>query len=69
MAKPKVINFKHASMMAAIDSQPIAASNEFELNDKEAGKLRRLLYGINKDQIRRYRTMRDGNMIVVWRLK
>jgi hypothetical protein len=52
-----------------IDAIPKARCGEFELNDKEAQTLRSRLYSINKDGIRRYRTMRDGPYIVVWRMK
>lgn len=52
-----------------IDSIPKALCGEFELNEKEAQTLRSRLYSINKDGIRRYRTMRDGPYLVVWRMK
>lgn len=55
--------------LAQIDSIPLAKAGEYELPDKEARTLRSRLYSINKDGIRRFRTMRDGPYIVVWRLK
>lgn len=55
--------------LAEIERIPKARCGEFELNDKEAKTLRSRLYAINKDGLRRYRTMRDGPYIVVWRMK
>lgn len=54
---------------AQIDAIPKARCGEFELNDKEAQLTRQRLYSINKDGIRRYRTIRDGPFLVVWRIK
>ena len=48
---------------------PIARSGEFELSDKETAQTRRLIYSINKQGKFRYRTMRDGRFLQVWRLK
>lgn len=42
---------------------------EFELSDKETRQLRTHLYAINRDGIRRYRTLREGPVILVWRIK
>lgn len=50
----------------AIDVVPIT---EFELSDKELSALRRHLYAINRDAIRRYRTLREGRVVLVWRIK
>lgn len=48
---------------------PAAIGAEFDLSEKEVGTLRRHIYAINKDGIRRYRTMRDGRLVLVWRIK
>lgn len=48
---------------------PLASAGEFELSEKEASTMRREIYRINRDAIRRYRTMRDGPYIMVWRIK
>lgn len=48
---------------------PLSTHGEFELTDTETAKFRRLIYGINKDAIRRYRTMRDGKLLMVWRIR
>lgn len=48
---------------------PLATMGEFELREDEIARFRRLAYGINKDGIRRYRTMRDGSLLMVWRIK
>jgi hypothetical protein len=41
---------------------------ELELNDKETRTLRSRLYAINKDGIRKYRTIRERGMLVIWRI-
>lgn len=46
-----------------------AAAMELELNEKETQQVRSRLYAINKDGICRFRTFRDGNILVVWRFK
>ena len=48
---------------------PIAQSGEFELNEFEVGQTRRLIYSINKQGSFRYRTMREGRYLQVWRIK
>lgn len=55
--------------LSVVDKLRVARSLEFEMNDREARTFRSRLYAINKDGIRRYRTMRDGSYIVIWRLK
>lgn len=52
-----------------LNAIPLATAGEFELNDREAATLRREIYRINRDAIRRFRTMRDGPFIMVWRIK
>jgi hypothetical protein len=52
-----------------LHSLPIARSGEFELSDKETKQTRRLIYSINKQGKFRYRTMREGRFLQVWRLK
>ena len=52
-----------------INKIPLAKCGEFELTDKECASLRRYLYGLNKLADRRYRTMRDGPILIVWRIK
>lgn len=54
---------------AAFMSMRRAYALELELNEKEVQQLRSRLYAINKDGIRRFRTFRDGNILVVWRFK
>lgn len=54
---------------AQINSIPLAYPGVYELSDKECAKTRAFLYSINKDQIRRYRTMREGSLLFVWRIK
>lgn len=52
-----------------IEQLRVAKHGEYELTDKETRTLRSRLYAINKDGIRKYRTMRDAPYIYVWRLK
>lgn len=52
-----------------VNSIPLARPGVYELSDKEMAATRRFLYGINKDNIRRYRTMREGPLLFVWRIK
>lgn len=54
---------------AAIDAIHLVPVTEFELSDKELGSLRRHLYAINRDGIRRYRTLREDRVVLVWRIK
>lgn len=54
---------------AQIDSIPLVDVVEFELSDKETARLRAHLYAINKDGIRRFRTLRENNVVLVWRIK
>jgi hypothetical protein len=42
---------------------------EFELSDKELRQLRTHLYKVNRDGIRRYRTLREDRVVLVWRIK
>jgi len=48
---------------------PLSTSGEFELNEKEVRQTRNLIYSINKQGMIRYRTMRDGRYLQVWRIK
>lgn len=50
---------------------PKARCGEYELTDKECQRLRAQIYSINKHNVagRRYRTMRDGPLLIVWRIK
>lgn len=52
-----------------IESIPLARSGEYQLSPREVMRTRRLIYGINKDAIRRYRTLLDGSILLVWRIK
>jgi len=52
-----------------LEHLPIARSGEFELSDFETRQTRRLIYSINKQGRFRYRTLREGNLLQVWRIK
>lgn len=54
---------------AQIQSIPLAYPGVYELSERETNKTRAFLYGINKDGIRRYRTMKEGSLLFVWRIK
>lgn len=54
---------------AELISIPLARAGEFELNEKEIRQTRAEIYKINKDQIRRFRTLREGPLLLVWRIK
>jgi hypothetical protein len=53
----------------AIQAIRVVPIVEFELSDKELRKLRSHLYAVNRDGIRRYRTLREGPIVLVWRIK
>lgn len=55
--------------VAEIGMIPLARAGEYELSEKEMQRTRRLIYGINKDGLRRYRTMRNGPILMVWRIE
>lgn len=61
--------YKGIPDLKRVDQIRLSLPGIFELSDKECAHTRRFLYGINKDGIRRYRTMRDGNYLYVWRIK
>jgi hypothetical protein len=48
---------------------PLARHGEYQLSPKEVVKTRQFIYGINKDGIRRYRTILEGGILMVWRIK
>lgn len=57
-----------ADYINRVDSLRKANTLELELNDKETRTLRSRLYAINKDGIRKYRTIRERGMLVIWRI-
>lgn len=56
---------------AAILSIPLARAGEYELSDREMKTLRSRIYSLNKHHVHgwRWRTMREGNRLMVWRIK
>jgi hypothetical protein len=52
-----------------ISNIPLVHVAEFELSEDEVKTLRRHLYAVNKDGIRRFRTLREARFILVWRIK
>lgn len=53
----------------AVQAIKVVPITEFELSDKELGSLRRHLYAVNRDGVRRYRTLREDRVVLVWRIK
>ena len=66
---PKQHASRHVPSYTELKSLPIAQSGEFELSDKECKQTRRLIYSINKQGQFRYRTLREGRYLQVWRIK
>lgn len=50
---------------------PLARAGEYEVSDREVKLIRGRIYGLNKNNVagRRWRTMRDGPLLLVWRIK
>lgn len=53
----------------AIRAIRVVPITEFELTDKELRQLRAHLYAVNRDGVRRYRTLRENRVVLVWRIK
>lgn len=62
------VRFNRIPTPAEIEAIPYIPVVEFELSDKETATLRRRLYSINRDGLVRYRTLREGNITLVWRI-
>lgn len=54
---------------AAVQAIKVVPITEFELSDKELRQLRSHLYAVNRDGVRRYRTLREDRVVLVWRIK
>jgi hypothetical protein len=54
-----------------ICSIPLARAGEYELSDREVKTLRSRIYSLNKHHVHgwRWRTLREGNLLMVWRIK
>jgi len=50
---------------------PTARAGEYELSDREVQTARRRIYSINKDNGAgwRFRTQREGSLLLVWKVK
>ena len=50
---------------------PLARCGEFDLTPPVMMRTRRLIYSLNKSHVKgwRWRTMRENNMLLVWRIK
>lgn len=61
---------KRIPTRAEIEAIPVVAASEFDLSDRETAKLRRILYAINREARGvRYRTLRDGSLVLVWGIR
>ena len=49
---------------------PKARAGEYELTDKEVKQLRQRIYSINKDNAAgwKFRTLREGSLLYVWKV-
>lgn len=52
-----------------IDSIPLARGTEFQMTEKEMKTFRSRIYSINKEGIRKYRTVRCMDYLMVWRIE
>lgn len=54
----------------ALKAIPAAQAGEYELNEKQMKQLRSRIYALNKDNGAgwRWRTMREGRLLYVWRI-
>lgn len=50
---------------------PLARSGEYELSAREVKLTRSRIYALNKSHVHgwRWRTLREGRMLLVWRVK
>lgn len=57
--------------LADIVQIPRAAQGEYEMPLKDIETIRRRLYDINKHNVAgfRFKTMREGNLLLVWRIR
>lgn len=68
-AKPSRVRINRLPTRAELDAIPHVPVTEFELSDRETATLRRRLYAINRDGLVRYRTLREGPVVLVWRIR
>lgn len=69
MTRRNVTHYNRLPSNTEIDAIPLSLGVEFELSDKEMMQLRRHLYAVNRDGIRRYRTVRVDQLLMVWRIQ
>lgn len=55
---------------ASLQTIPLSRAGEFELTDREMKTFRARIYSLNKNNAagRRWRTLRDGPILMVWRI-
>lgn len=56
--------------LAAVQALPPITRGVYELSDAECKKFRRRLYALNKNNAAgwKWRTLRDGTLVLAWRL-
>ena len=69
----KIAHLPVTTMPSEVDilSIPLARAGEFQLSPKECKTLRSRIYSLNKNNAagRRWRTLRDGDILLVWRIR
>lgn len=63
------LHLKRRPTEEELASIPLAMAGEFELTDRELNAMRKEIYKINHDGIRKFRTLREGKLVMVWRIK
>jgi hypothetical protein len=50
---------------------PLARAGEYELSEREVKKTRSRVYSLNRDNAGgwRWRTLREGTLLLIWRIK
>ena len=50
---------------------PLARAGEYELNEREVKTLRSRIYALNRENVPgwRWRTLREGPLLLVWRVR
>jgi hypothetical protein len=53
-----------------LQALPLVRPGEFELSDREVTRLRRRIYGLNRENAWwTWRTVRHGPLLLIWRLE
>lgn len=65
-----VVKLRPMPTTADLEAIPLARAGEYELTDREVKQLRARIYDLNRTNLagRRWRTLRDGRLLLVWRI-